>query len=98
MSARTRKQPPRGQVAVPQTREERAVADEARMRTYIKAVKEREERQAELDWRLTRALDGTYDGPMLGELLGGFADVATRIGAPNPLERGTDLRGPLDRR
>jgi len=57
--------------AIPLTREQRQAADERRMLEVIASERARLEREAELDWRLSRALEGTYDGPMLGELLGG---------------------------
>jgi hypothetical protein len=55
--------------AIPLSREQRQQADHTRMLAYIASERARLEREAELDWRLERALAGTYDGPLLGELL-----------------------------
>ncbi|SRR5712692_10315229 len=79
--------------ATPVTREQRQQTDHTRMLGLIAATKAQAEREAELDWRLSRALEGSYTGPMLGELLGGDDDLATRIGEPSPtLARGTTVR------
>jgi hypothetical protein len=73
----------------PEDRQTRQQARHATMVDLIAATKAQAEKEAQADWLLTRMMEGSYTGEMLGELLGGGDDLAARIGEPSPtLERG----------
>lgn len=59
-----------GRPVMPTTRQQREATAHAAMLQLIRQEEQRAARQAERDWEQAQ-LDGGYDGPMLGEILGG---------------------------